>query len=132
MPIYQDSDKAKELFTELWTKMIFETEFGPKIREEGISIKYITKDPDMVMYVDGDGPLYDEAAEAKNALITMTMSSDTVHKFWLKKINLPKAVATRKIKTKGPFNKVLKVLSLLKPGHEIYPGYCEKYNLPTD
>ena len=55
---------------------------------------------------------------------------DTTHKFWLKQISLPVALATRKIKSKGPIPKVLKILPFLKPVYQNYPEYCEKYGLP--
>ena len=132
MPELMDKDTAKELFTDLWTKMINETQFGNRLKEEGISILYITNGPDMKMYVDENGPLFGEEAEAKTPVITMKMDGDTVHHFWLKKLDVAKAMATRKIKTKGPVAKALKLLPLLKPGQELYPAYCRKYNLPMD
>lgn len=72
----------------------------------------------------------DEANQ--QAVITMELSGETVHKFWLKKVNLPVALATRKIKSKGPIPEVLKILPYLKPVYELYPSYCEKYGLSVD
>ena len=60
----------------------------------------------------------------------MELSGDTVHKYWLKQISLPVALATQKIKSKGSIPKVLKLLPYLKPVFEAYPSYCKKYNLP--
>jgi hypothetical protein len=121
-----------DLFGELWTKMIKETEFGPKIKSENMSILFVCNDPDVTMYVDGDGPLFDDDAKDKVPTVTMKMSSDTAHYYWLKKLNVPKALALRQIKAKGPVGKILQLLPLLKPGQALYPDYCKKFGLPTD
>lgn len=132
MTIFKDTSVMENLFGELWTKMINETDFGKNLKEEGLSIFFMTEDPEVVMYVDVNGPLFGEEAKAKTPVVTMKMSGDTVHGFWLKKINVPKAMATRQIKAKGPVAKVLQLLPLLKPGFALYPDYCKKYNLPMD
>lgn len=132
MPVFKDTKTAEEIFGELWRKMINETDFGKKLKEQEISILYVVNDPDTVMYIDEKGPVFGEEAKVKTAVVTMTLSGDTVHKFWLKKLDVPKAMAFRQIKTKGPVNKVLQLIPLLKPGHELYPSYCKKYNLPMD
>jgi len=132
MAVFTDKKLVEELFGELWSKMINETEFGPKIKKDGYSILYIVNDPDVVMFVDGDGPLFGNEAEKKELMVTMKMSGDTVHKFWLKSLNIPKAMALREIRAKGPVTKILQLLPMLKPGQALYPGYCEKYSLPLE
>lgn len=130
MTVFQNKESMENLFNELWTKMINETRFGEELAKSGITIFFNVNEPDVVMYVDGKGPLFGDAARAKNPVVTMQMSGDTVHKFWLKQLNIPKALALRHIKAKGPVSKVLQVLPLLKPGQDIYPDYCLKYDLP--
>ena len=130
MPIFT-KDVATELFGELWMRMINETEFGPKLKESNMSIMYIINEPELTMFVDGDGPVFDDEAKSKVAVVTMKMDGDTVHKFWLKQLFIPKALATRQIKARGPVGKVLQLLPLLKPGQALYPEYCTKFNLPT-
>lgn len=132
MPVFKDAALAQELFGDLWTKMIAETEFGIELKEADITILFEVHDPDLYMYVDENGPLFGEEAKEKIPVVTMKMSLDTAHKFWLKQVNIPKALALRHIKAKGPVGKVLKILPLLKPGQEMYPDYCKKYDLPTE
>ena len=52
MPIFKDSAMMEEMFGEIWTKMVKETEFGTKLKENGISIFFVVNDPDVVMFVD--------------------------------------------------------------------------------
>jgi len=132
MAIFKDKTVMEDLFGEIWIKMINETPFGSNLKEGDLSLFFVIEDPEVVMYVDVNGPLFGEAAQAKTPVVTMKMSGDTVHKFWLKQINVPKALALRQIKAKGPVGKILQILPLLKPGFAIYPDYCKKYNLPLD
>ena len=132
MAIFQQKETMEEMFGEIWTKLVKETSFGKELKENGISIYFEVTDPSLVMYVDSEGPLFSDQAKAKTPVITLKMSGDTVHKFWLNSLNIPKAIALRQVKAKGPIAKVLQVLPLLKPGKEMYPEYCAKYNLPTE
>jgi putative sterol carrier protein len=122
-------ETAVELFGDLWTKML-EGEFGQKLKENNMTIKFEVHDPELTMFVDDTGPCFDEEAAAKSATVLMKMSLDTAHKFWLKDLNVPKALALRQIKAKGPIGKVLSLLPLLKPGQAMYPDYCKKFNVP--
>lgn len=132
MPVFKDKQLMEEMFGEIWTKMVKETEFGSKLKENGISIFFVVNDPDVVMFVDENGPLFGEEAKSKIPVVTMKMSADNVHKFWLDKLNIPMALALRHIKAKGPVGKVLQVIPLLKPGKAMYPDYCKKFNLSTE
>jgi putative sterol carrier protein len=124
-------ETAVELFGDLWTKML-EGEFGQKIKENEITIKYEIHDPEMTMYIDHTGCCFDEEAKPKVAVVLMKMALDTAHKFWMKNLNVPKALALRQIKAKGPIGKVLALLPLLKPGQAMYPDYCKKFNVPVE
>ena len=128
MPTFENAEKMLEMLVPLWEYVISETEFGPKLKEYDISYKFIIKDPNAYLWVGHDKVVTGDEAN-QDAVITMELSGDTVHNFWLKKIKLPVALATRKIKSKGPIPKVLKILPYLKPVYEQYPKFCEKYGI---
>ena len=130
MAVFKDADQMHEMLGSLWKHVISETEFGPKLEDYGITFKFVLSDPGGYIWVSHDKVLTGEEAN-QPGVITMELSGDTTHNFWLKKISLPVALATRKIKSKGPIPKVLKILPFLKPVYEKYPEYCEKYGLPT-
>lgn len=131
MAVFRDIAVMQELFGEMWTRMIHETEFGKELRKNDLSIVFITEDPDAVMYVDGEGPLFGEEAKARTPAVTMRMSGDTVHRFWLEQVDVPNALVLREIRARGQVAKILQIIPLLKQGFAIYQEYCEKYNLPT-
>ena len=122
----------KEIFGEIWNGLIFETVLGRELRNHRISILYEITDPDLSMYIDWNGAVFGKAAKAKKPAITQRMSSDTVHKFLLKKIDMAKAVSTQQIKARGAVTKLLRLLPLLDPVQEKYPAYCRKYDLPMN
>ena len=120
-----------EFLEDLWKYIVFEIGLGEKMREYGVTYKYILSEPDGYLFVDPDNVITGEEAN-KKAVITMEMSGDTVIKFWTKQLSLPVALATRKIKSKGPIPKVLKMLPALKPVYEVFPEYCKKHNVPLN
>jgi len=131
MSVFKDVNQMYELLEDVWNHAIKETEFGSKLKKYEVNYKFIIKEPNGFLFVDHDQVITGDDAN-RDAVITMELSSDTVHKFWLKKIKLPVALATRKIKSKGPIPKVLKMLPFLKPVYELYPQYCEKHGLPIE
>ena len=130
MAVFKDTDKMYEVLGELWTSLLENPEFGPKLKDAGITIKYVMSEPSGYIWVGEEKLILGKEAN-QDATVTMELSGDTAHKFWLKQINLPMALASKKIKSKGPVPKVLKLLPLLKPAYEIYPGICDKHGLPT-
>jgi hypothetical protein len=130
MPVFKDKTLMEKLFGDLWTKLITETALGKELKENGISILFLVHEPEMSMFLDDKGPVFGREAESKTSAVTMKMSGDTIHKYWLNQLNVPQALALRQIKAKGPVSKVMRMLPLLKQGQELYPSYCEKYSLP--
>jgi len=131
MGYFKDTNHMYEFLEDLWKYIVFESGIGEKMKEYAVSYKYILTEPDGYLYVDSDTVITGEEANRK-AVITMELSGDNVVKFWTKQLSLPVALATRKIKSKGPIPKVLKMLPALKPVYEIFPQYCKKHNISLD
>lgn len=128
--IYKDAAEASELFGGFWQELLETTPLREKLKEKNLSVKFVLKDyPEVSMYLDGEGIVIGSEDGVRNALITLTLSGETVHKFWLKKIMIPVALAKGEIKTKGPFNSIMELMPILKPGYNLYPKYCDKYNI---
>ncbi len=132
MAIFNDREIAEKLFQEFWQELIRDKGLGEEFKKNEISIRFEVNDLNMVMYVDENGPIFGDEAKNKKSVVTMKMSSDMVHKYWLDKVNIPLALAMRHIKAKGPVNKVLQILPMFKSGQKIYPEYCKKFDLPLE
>lgn len=131
MAVFKDTQHLYEVLGDLWNYCIKETELGPKLKEFEVSVKFVITEPQGLMHVTHDTVLTGDAAN-KDATLTIESSGDAAHKFWLKQMTLPVALATRKMKSKGPVPKMLRLLPYLKPVFEKYPQYCEKYGLSIE
>jgi pyruvate/2-oxoglutarate/acetoin dehydrogenase E1 component/TPP-dependent pyruvate/acetoin dehydrogenase alpha subunit len=52
--------------------------------------------------------------------VEMIQSADVAHRFWLGGLNVPQAIATRKVVSKGSVPKALKLLPAVKPAFDLY------------
>ncbi len=52
--------------------------------------------------------------------LELIQSGDIAHQFWLGRLNITRAIATRKVVARGPVAKALKLLPALKPAYPIY------------
>ena len=131
MTVFKDSEQMHAMLKDLWTHVIKETDVGPKLNEYDVNYKFVINEPSGYVFVDAEQVLVGNDAN-REAVITMELSGDTVHQFWLKQLKLPVALATRKIKTKGPIPKVLKMLPYLKSVHDSYPEFCVKHGVTAN
>jgi putative sterol carrier protein len=129
MAVFKDTEMMYEVLGGLFANLLEDKEFATSFKAANVTVKFIINDPEGVINVKSDEVVCGEIPDFKPD-VTMLLSGDTCHSFWLKKVNLPMALAKRTIKAKGPVNKVLKVLPLLKPAYELYPSICDKKGLP--
>jgi hypothetical protein len=128
MAIFKDSDMMYEVLGGLWRQLIEHPENGLKFKDSGLTIKYNLSDPAGILWVTPEGVL--TGSQSLKPDVEMTLSGDTAHKFWLKELSLPAAMAKKLIASKGSVTKVMKLLPLTKPLQDAYPAVCEKYGLP--
>jgi len=129
MAVFKNTDMMYEVLGGLFDKLLKDQQFSSQFKAANVTVKFVINDPEGVINVKTDEVVCGEIPDFKPD-VTMSLSGDTCHSFWLKKVNLPMALAKRTIKAKGPVNKVLKVLPLLKPAYELYPGICDARGLP--
>ncbi len=132
MTIFKNRETAEKLFREFWQELFRKLRLEQILKQEGINILFEINDPELAMYIDENGPLFGDEIGPRQALITMKMDGDLVHRYWLDRVDIPTAMTCRQIRARGPVNKVLQILALFKPAKEIYSSYCNKYNLPLN
>jgi hypothetical protein len=135
MPVFENKEKMQAVLGELFVKILGDPVVGPKFIKANVVIKYNITDPDGTLWlipgVDPEKGVIWGSTDAK-ADVEMTLSGDTCHKFWLKHISMPVALAKGLVKTKGPMPKVLKLLPLLKPAYEMYPDHAKAHGLSIE
>ncbi|ORB30328.1 SCP2 sterol-binding domain-containing protein [Mycolicibacterium parafortuitum] len=108
---------------------IFETAFedeeiGPKLVATGLVIAFDFTDPEAVVVIDMANKSIREGVDGGAApKATMSMTADTGNAYWQGKVNLPLAMAKRKIKVDGDMGSLLKIAPL---GKKLYPVYIDR------
>lgn len=134
MSVFESKEKMVEVLGGLFDILLSDPDAGPKFAGSNITIKFSISDPNAQLYITpGDGIKGEVLWEAKDIKpdVEMTLSGDTCHKFWLKQIGMPIALAKGLIKAKGPMPKVLKLLPILKPAFAAYPEWAKSQGMPV-
>jgi putative sterol carrier protein len=128
MPVFENTEKMYQVLGSLFEALMADPVVGPKYVESDIVIKFDINEPEGEIWLLKSGEVICGKSDEKPT-ITMTLSGDTCHQFWLQQISMPVALAKGKIKAKGPMPKVLKLLPLLKPAYAAYPDIARSNNL---
>lgn len=108
---------------------IFETAFddpeiGPKLVATGLVVAFDFTEPDAVVVIDMANKSVREGFDGGPApTATMAMTADLGNAYWQGKVNLPLAMAKKKIKVDGNVASLLKLAPL---GKKLYPSYIER------
>ncbi|NMO91656.1 hypothetical protein HH311_17905 [Actinomycetospora sp. TBRC 11914] len=104
--------------------IITDPELGPKFAKANTSFKVNYTEPEANFLLDCtvDPPVLHvgEEATSRAADVDLTMSADDGHKFWLGKLNLPVALARKKVVVAGPVTKLMGLLPALSPAFAKY------------
>jgi len=120
---FRDTDHLYEVLGALFTRMRNEKAIAEKLLEGNLIIRFVYTDPDGQATVDlTKEPITFVLGESEmEPDVEMSQSADTAHLFWLGKVNVPRAIATRKIVARGSVPKALRLLPAVKPAFTIYP-----------
>lgn len=108
---------------------IFETAFeddeiGPKLVDTGLVVAFDFTDPEALVVIDMANKSVREGLAGGHApTATMSMTADTGNAYWQGKVNLPLAMAKKKIKVDGNVGSLLKLAPL---GKKLYARYIER------
>lgn len=128
MAVFKDTEYMYDVLGTLFRKLMDDPVVGPKFEKSDIVIRFIISEPDGEIWLLQDRSVVCGTSDEK-ATVTMTLSGDSCHQFWLKQLSMPVGLAKGKIKAKGPMPKVLKLLPLLKPAYEAYPAIAREKGL---
>jgi putative sterol carrier protein len=108
---------------------IFETAFedpeiGPKLVATGLVVAFDFTEPEAVVVIDmPNKSVHQGHGGGSTPDATMSMTADTGNAYWQGKVNLPLAMAKKKIKVDGNVASLLKLAPL---GKKLYPPYIER------
>ena len=130
MAPYQGQEEMEAILSRLWDRILATPAIVDSIGGVKIVAKFRYTDYPTVLYIDttGAGPRYYWNPEEERAAdVEMILSSETSHKFWLEELNIPMAIASRRIIPKGSVQKALKLIPALKPAFALYPQVLREF-----
>ncbi len=131
MPVYASSEELNQIMAELWSAIGKTHEMGPQLLQSKMIVQFHYREPDGRITVDcsdsTEMKVYTGDCSIK-PIVEMFMKSNVAHEFWLGKISVPVAILTGKIVSKGPVNRALALLPVIKPAFELYPEIYQKHS----
>jgi hypothetical protein len=122
MGLFKDSNEAAEFIGRIWELMGDDPDIGPKLAATNLVLRGVYTDPSyQVTVICSDGSIrVQHGASEVVPDVTLHLTADLGHRFWLGAVNLPMALARGQIKADGKMSEVMKTLPFLKPAYQIY------------
>jgi putative sterol carrier protein len=128
MAVYQNADEAKQIFDDLFERIIALEESNQLFSAANAVLGVVYNNPDYFIAIDGTQSPAVLHRESRPVDIEIRMSADTGHTFWKNELNFPVAMMKGKVKIKGPSDVVMKLLPAVLPGQGLYPAVLKDHN----
>jgi putative sterol carrier protein len=121
---FKDSAEVATYIGGIFEAAFDDPEIGPKLVDTGLVIAFDFTDPEAVVVIDMANKTVREGLAGGTApTATMSMTAETGNAYWQGKVNLPLAMAKKKIKVEGNVASLLKLAPL---GKKLYPVYLDR------
>lgn len=121
---FRDSAEVAKYIGGIFETAFDDEEIGPKLVATGLVVAFDFSDPEALVVIDMANKSVREGLEGgAPPVATMSMTAETGNGYWQGKVNLPLAMAKKKIKVDGNVASLLKLAPL---GKKLYPSYIER------
>jgi len=121
---FRDSAEVAKYIGGIFETAFDDEEIGPKLVDTGLVVAFDFTDPEAFVVIDMANKSVREGLEGGlPPTATMSMTAETGNGYWQGKVNLPLAMAKKKIKVEGNVASLLKLAPL---GKKLYPRYIER------
>jgi putative sterol carrier protein len=121
---FQNSAEVAKYIGGIFEAAFEDPEIGPKLVDTGLVIAFDFTDPEAVVVIDMANKAVREGLAGGTApTAMMSMTAETGNAYWQGKVNLPLAMAKKKIKVEGHVASLLKLAPL---GKKLYPVYIDR------
>jgi alkyl sulfatase BDS1-like metallo-beta-lactamase superfamily hydrolase len=133
MPYFTEIQPFYDAIQELFVKLTDDPAIKQKALDSELVVRFIYRDPEGEVWIDctGDEVKVLPGTQDLTADATLTMETDTAHKFWLGKLNLIKSLTSGEIESEGSVPRMLKLLPVIKPAFKIYPEVLKSMGLES-
>lgn len=129
MAYFSNSAELDRIMENLWNRIKSDPEMSKKLLDSKLVVQFKYREPDSRLTIDcsdGQEIRIITGQTPIKPVIEMSMKADIAHQFWLGKVNVPLAIMSGKIQSKGPTPKALALLPVIKPAYTIYPLVLEE------
>lgn len=121
MGFFISKEDIQDVLSKLWDRILADDSMVNTFSTIKIVVIFEFRDVKTNLIIDNSGekPTYSWDSKIKGDVVMM-LDSHTAHLFWSEKLNVPLALATRKVVARGSLQKALKLLPALKPAFGIY------------
>lgn len=121
---FTDSAEVAKYIGGIFETAFVDPEIGPKLVATGLVVAFDFTDPAAVVVIDmANKSVREGVAGGPAPTATMFMTADTGNAYWQGKVNLPLAMAKKKITVEGNIASLLKLAPL---GKKLYPAYVTR------
>ncbi|HEY9791623.1 MAG TPA: SCP2 sterol-binding domain-containing protein [Candidatus Obscuribacterales bacterium] len=134
MAYFSSTDELNRVMDMLWHKIKSDPGMSHKLLESKLIVQFKYRDPDGLLTIDcSSGQDMDIiiGTTTLKPVVEMSMKADVAHEFWLGKVNVPLAIMSGKIVSKGPTPKALALLPVIKPAYALYPQVLQEAGKKT-
>jgi len=123
MPVFQSTEELYRVMGALFERLKAEPTIADRLLEGELVVRFRWRDPEGEVTIDlRRAPItYTFGPGDLPADVEMIQSADVAHRFWLGRLNVAQAIATRQVIAKGSVPKALKLLPAIQPAFALYP-----------
>jgi hypothetical protein len=129
MAFFTNTDELNHVMDILWNKIKADDGMSKRLLESKLIVQFKYRDPDGLLTIDcsnGSDMKIIIGSTVLKPVVEMSMKADVAHEFWSGKVNVPLAIMSGKIVSKGPTPKALALLPVIKPAYAMYPQVLEE------
>jgi len=122
MPVFDSTDQLYRVMGALFDDIKAAPEIADGLLEGQMVVRFVWKSPEGEATVDlRSAPIaYTLGPSDLEPDVELIQSADVAHRFWLGRLNVPQAIATRRVVAKGSVPKALRLLPAVKPAFDLY------------
>ncbi len=120
MTAFRDEDELRRYVGGIFEKAFDDPELGPKLAGTGLVLRVEMTDVDGRITLDLAERTVHQGTAGPDPDATMAMDATTANTYWQGKVNLPMAMARKRITVDGSVGKLLSLAPLSK---KLFPAY---------
>lgn len=122
MSTFRDADQFYKIMDAVFCRVQQTPEVAQALRAGDLVVRFRYHDPQAEITVDltRDPITWTFGPSDQPADVEMSQSGDTSHLFWLGRLNVPRAIATRQVVARGSVPKALALLPAVRPVFGLY------------